>query len=291
MTIYISKKFQAIEILKDENISINFNGCKHGAKHIGIVNLMPKKSETEAQIVKLLNNCDEDLNIRFIKINTYKSEHENYRYMQLNYEDFDEIKQKLDGIIITGAPLEKIEFRDVSYIDELNAILDYIRKNKKYSLYICWGAQVALNHFYGIRKELKGSKIFGVFRHKIIKRDDILKDVYNSFKSPHSRYTSLNRQDIENSNSLELLAITEENEEHILKGNFNDYYILGHLEYDKDTLKKEYLRDLNKGLKINIPKYYFKNNSIESDIDFSWREDAIKIYSNWIKIISKDNGK
>lgn len=291
MTIYISKKFQAIEILKDENISINFNGCKHGAKHIGIVNLMPKKSETEAQIVKLLNNCDEDLNIHFIKINTYKSEHENYRYMQLNYEDFDEIKQKLDGIIITGAPLEKIEFRDVSYIDELNAILDYIRKNKKYSLYICWGAQVALNHFYGIRKELKGSKIFGVFRHKIIKRDDILKDVYNSFKSPHSRYTSLNRQDIENSNGLELLAITEENEEHILKGNFNDYYILGHLEYDKDTLKKEYLRDLNKGLKINIPKYYFKNNSIESDIDFSWREDAIKIYSNWIKIISKDNGK
>ncbi|SPZ49993.1 Homoserine O-succinyltransferase [Sarcina ventriculi] len=291
MTIYISKKFQAIEILKDENISINFNGCKHGAKHIGIVNLMPKKSETEAQIVKLLNNCDEDLNIHFIKINTYKSEHENYRYMQLNYEDFDEIKQKLDGIIITGAPLEKIEFRDVSYIDELNAILDYIRKNKKYSLYICWGAQVALNHFYGVRKELKESKIFGVFRHKIIKRDDILKDVYNSFKSPHSRYTSLNRQDIENSNSLELLAITEENEEHILKGNFNDYYILGHLEYDKDTLKKEYLRDLNKGLKINIPKYYFKNNSIESDIDFSWREDAIKIYSNWIKIISKDNGK
>ena len=291
MTIYISKKFQAIEILKDENISINFNGCKHVAKHIGIVNLMPKKSETEAQIVKLLNNCDEDLNIHFIKINTYKSEHENYRYMQLNYEDFDEIKQKLDGIIITGAPLEKIEFRDVSYIDELNAILDYIRKNKKYSLYICWGAQVALNHFYGVRKELKESKIFAVFRHKIIKRDDILKDVYNSFKSPHSRYTSLNRQDIENSNSLELLAITEENEEHILKGNFNDYYILGHLEYDKDTLKKEYLRDLNKGLKINIPKYYFKNNSIESDIDFSWREDAIKIYSNWIKIISKDNGK
>lgn len=291
MTIYISKKFQAIEILKDENISINFNGCKHVAKNIGIVNLMPKKSETEAQIVKLLNNCDEDLNIHFIKINTYKSEHENYRYMQLNYEDFDEIKQKLDGIIITGAPLEKIEFRDVSYIDELNAILDYIRKNKKYSLYICWGAQVALNHFYGVRKELKESKIFGVFRHKIIKRDDILKDVYNSFKSPHSRYTSLNRQDIENSNSLELLAITEENEEHILKGNFNDYYILGHLEYDKDTLKKEYLRDLNKGLKINISKYYFKNNSIESDIDFSWREDAIKIYSNWIKIISKDNGK
>ena len=150
MTIYISKKFQAIEILKDENISINFNGCKHVAKHIGIVNLMPKKSETEAQIVKLLNNCDEDLNIHFIKINTYKSEHENYRYMQLNYEDFDEIKQKLDGIIITGAPLEKIEFRDVSYIDELNAILDYIRKNKKYSLYICWGAQVALNHIYGV---------------------------------------------------------------------------------------------------------------------------------------------
>lgn len=285
MTIHISKKLQGVGILKDANTSIDFNGYKNGEKHIGIVNLMPKKSETEAQILSLLNNCNEDLNIHFIKINTYKSEHENYKYMQLNYEDFNDVKEELNGVIITGAPLEKIAFRKVSYIDELNDILDYIKENKKTSLYICWGAQVALNHFYGIRKELKDNKIFGVFKHEIIKRDDILKNVDSSFKSPHSRYTSLNRQDIKKNKDVELLAITDENEESILKGSFNDYYLLGHLEYDKDTLKEEYLRDLDKGLKINMPKHYFKDNSVENDIDFNWRDDAIKIYSNWINIV------
>ena len=133
MTIHISKKLQGVDILKDTNISINFNGYKKGIKHIGIVNLMPKKSETEAQILSLLNNCNEDLNIHFIKINTYKSEHENYKYMQLNYENFEEVKDTLNGVIITGAPLEKIEFREVSYIDELNNILDYIKENRKTS--------------------------------------------------------------------------------------------------------------------------------------------------------------
>lgn len=285
MTIHISKKLQGVDVLKDTNISINFNGYKKGVKHIGIVNLMPKKSETEAQILSLLNNCNEDLNIHFIKINTYKSEHENYRYMQLNYEDFEEVKDTLNGVIITGAPLEKIEFREVSYIDELNDILDYIKENKKSSLYICWGAQVALNHFYGIRKELKDDKIFGVFRHEIIKRDEILKEVNNSFKSPHSRHTSLNREDIEKNKDVELLAITDENEEHILKGSFNDYYLLGHLEYSEDTLKEEYLRDLNKGLKINMPKHYFKDDVVDNGINFNWRDDAIKIYSNWIRLV------
>ena len=285
MTIHISKKLQGVEVLKDTNISINFNGYKKGIKHIGIVNLMPKKSETEAQILSLLNNCNEDLNIHFIKINTYKSEHENYKYMQLNYENFEEVKDTLNGVIITGAPLEKIEFREVSYIDELNNILDYIKENRKTSLYICWGAQVALNHFYGIRKELKDDKIFGVFRHEIIKRDEILRNVDNSFKSPHSRHTSLSREDIKKNKDVELLAITDESEESILKGSFNDYYILGHLEYSKDTLKNEYLRDLEKGLKINMPKHYFKDNSVENDIKFDWRDDAIKIYSNWISLV------
>lgn len=285
MTIHISKKLQGVDVLKDTNITINFNGYKNGIKHIGIVNLMPKKSETEAQILSLLNNCTEDLNIHFIKINTYKSEHENYKYMQLNYENFEEVKNTLNGVIITGAPLEKIDFKEVSYIDELNGILDYIRENKKTSLHICWGAQVALNHFYGIRKELKDNKIFGVFSHEIIKGDKILNGINSSFKSPHSRHTSLNREDIEKNKEVELLAITEENEEHILKGSFNDYYLLGHLEYSKDTLKNEYLRDLDKGLQINMPKHYFKDNVVENDINFNWREDAIKIYSNWISLV------
>lgn len=285
MTVHISKKLQGVEVLKGTNIAINFNGYGKSLKHIGIVNLMPKKSETEAQIISLLNNCNEDLNVHFIKINTYKSEHENYKYMQLNYEDFNDVKEILNGVIITGAPLEKLEFKDVSYIDELTNILNYIKENKKTSLHICWGAQVALNYFYGIRKELKRDKIFGVFSHEIIKGDEILKGINSSFKAPHSRHTSLNRQDIERCKEVELLAITEENEEHILKGSFNDYYLLGHLEYDKNTLKEEYLRDLDKGLKINMPKHYFKDDSVESGIDFNWRDDAVKIYSNWVELV------
>lgn len=285
MTIYISEKLQGINSLKNTNILINLNGYKKGIKHIGIINLMPNKVETEAQILTLLGNVDEDLNIHFIKINTYRAEHENYKYMQLNYESFNDIKDSLNGIIVTGAPLEKLEFEDVSYIDELNKILDWTKENNKYSLYICWGAQAALNHFYGIGKEIKNKKIFGVFHHEIIKNDKIFKGVNSGFKSPHSRYTCLNRNDIDKCKDIELIAVTDENEEHILKGNFNDYYILGHLEYNKDTLKNEYLRDLNKGLEVDIPKNYFEDDLIDNNINFNWREDAIKIYSNWISII------
>ncbi|MDV4150771.1 homoserine O-succinyltransferase [Clostridium sp. AL.422] len=285
MAIYTSNHLNGIDILKDEGILIDSSKYKKLAKTIGIINLMPNKSETEVQILRLLGNCNEDLNIEFIRLESYKSTTSDYEYMINNYATFDEIKGKLHGVIITGAPLEKLDFDEVLYIDELRDILDYVRKNIRASLYICWGAQVALNYFYNVRKELKEDKIFGVFSHEVLKSDDILNGIKNGFKAPHSRHTCLNRQDIKSCKELSLICVTDEDEEHIIKGSFNDYYILGHCEYDENTLKGEYLRDLDRGLMISVPKHYFENNDINSSIKFSWRDDGIKIYKNWIDSI------
>lgn len=283
MAIYTSKNLEGIKPLKERfNIKVR-EEFEDGIKTIGILNLMPTKCETETQILRLLCETEENLRVECIKLNTYKPKNISYEYICENYVSFNEIKEKLDGIIITGAPLEKLKFEDVDYIDELREVLDYTKNNIKHSLHICWGAQVALNHFYSIRKELKEEKIFGLFSNEILERDEILDGIDNGFKAPQSRHTSLNKNDIENCKELKLLTVTEEGEQHLLKGSHNDYYILGHIEYDKDTLKKEYLRDLNKGLKINLPKGYFKNNNVEEGVNYTWHEDGVKLYKNWIK--------
>ena len=286
MAVYISNSLEGLDILKNENLPIISDGFKVGLKTIGIINLMPKKSETESQILRLLSLGNEDINVEFIRIESYVSS--SNEYLIDNYATFNDVKDRLNGVIITGAPLEKLEFQEVSYINELKEILDYVKNNVKSSLYICWGAQVALNHFYNIRKQLKDSKIFGVFSHEIIKHDDILNGIANGFKAPHSRHTCLNRQDLESS-KLKLICTTNEGEEHIIKGNFNDYYILGHCEYDEITLADEYFRDLNKGLPIDVPKNYFYNDDSTLGINFSWREDGVKIYANWVSQIALYN--
>lgn len=283
MAIYTSKNLEGIKPLEERfNIKVR-EEFEDGIKTIGILNLMPTKCETETQILRLLCETGANLRVECIKLNTYKPKNISYEYICENYVSFNEIKEKLDGIIITGAPLEKLKFEDVDYIDELREVLDYAKSNIKHSLHICWGAQVALNHFYSIRKELKEEKIFGLFSNEILERDEILDGINNGFKAPQSRHTSLNKSDIENCKELKLLAVTEEGEQHLLKGSHNDYYILGHIEYDKDTLKKEYLRDLNKGLKINLPKGYFKNNNVEEGVNYIWHEDGVKLYKNWVK--------
>lgn len=284
MAVYISSSLEGLDILKSEKLPIITDGFKVGLKTIGIINLMPKKSETESQILRLLSLGSEDINVEFIRIESYVSS--SNEYVIDNYATFNEVKERLHGVIITGAPLEKLEFQEVSYIDELREILNYVKSNIKSSLYICWGAQVALNHFYNIRKQLKDSKIFGVFSHEIVNHDEILQGISNGFKAPHSRHTCLNTHDLEASEELKLICITNEGEEHIIKGSFNDYYILGHCEYDENTLSDEYFRDLNKGLPIDVPKNYFHNDDYNLGVNFNWRGDGIKIYANWLSQIT-----
>lgn len=283
MTIYLSNKIDGlaplskeydIEVLDDEGCCI---------KKVGVLNLMPTKCETETQILRLLCETGEDLKVEFIRFNSYKPKNIPYEYLINNYKSFDEVKNNMDILIVTGAPLEKLEFDEVDYIDELREVLDYSKLNIRKSLFICWGAQVALNHFYSIRKMLTKEKIFGVFSHEILNGDEILRGIEGGFRAPHSRHTELSKEDLRNCNKIKLISVTEEGQEHLLKGEFNDYYILGHIEYDKETIKREYVRDLNKGLEINKPKGYFVDDNIDGEIRFDWRDSAIKFYKNLLK--------
>ena len=281
MTIYLSKNLNGIlPLSKDFDIKVVED--KQDIKTIGVLNLMPTKCETETQILRLLCETRKELKVEFIRLDSYKPKNIPYEYIVNNYRSFSEVKESLDLLIITGAPLEKLEFDEVDYIDELREVLDYTKLNIEKSLYICWGAQVALNHFYSIRKRLKNEKIFGLFSHEILNGDKILSGIEGGFKAPHSRHTSLVKEDLDKCNKLKQIAKTQEGEDFLLKGEFNDYYILGHIEYDKDTLKNEYLRDIKKGLKINKPRGYFINDNIDEGINFNWREDAIKFYKNLI---------
>ncbi|WP_066871442.1 homoserine O-acetyltransferase/O-succinyltransferase family protein [Clostridium mediterraneense] len=281
MTIYLSKNLNGIlPLSKDFDIKVVED--KQDIKTIGVLNLMPTKCETETQILRLLCETRKELKVEFIRLDSYKPKNIPYEYIVNNYRSFSEVKESLDLLIVTGAPLEKLEFNEVDYIDELREVLDYTKLNIEKSLYICWGAQVALNHFYSIRKRLKNEKIFGLFSHEILNGDKILSGIEGGFKAPHSRHTSLVKEDLDKCNKLKQIAKTQEGEDFLLKGEFNDYYILGHIEYDKDTLKNEYLRDIKKGLKINKPRGYFINDNIDEGINFNWREDAIKFYKNLI---------
>lgn len=277
-------ELQGIKILGLKDIVLQVD-CKRRIKRIGILNLMPLKGETEAHILNMLYSSGENLCVDFIKLESHESKNTSKDYLNKNYSTFNEVRDELDGVIITGAPLEKLDFNEVLYIKELNDIFDYLKENRKQALYICWGAQAALNHFYGVRKINLDNKVFGVFSHEILKEGDILVGVESGFKAPHSRHSTLNKEDILKNRSLDVLAENEIGEISFLKGRFNDYYILGHLEYGKDVLKKEYLRDKAKGEYIELPINYFQGNDENKDIIFSWKKAAEKVYSNWIEDI------
>ena len=259
--------------------------CGNIDKTIGVLNLMPNKIQTETQILSLLESTKEDLKIKFIRLNTYQPKNINDNYLIENYHLFNDIKEELDGIIVTGAPVEQLSFEEVKYIDELREIIDYSINNLKSSIFICWSAQAALNHVYGIRKTNTPQKIFGVYSHQILDNDDILNGLEIGFESPHSRHTTLLKEDVSRCNDIKVLCTTDCEKEHIIKGKFNDYYIFGHCEYDKESLKREYLRDVSLNRPIDIPINYFRNNDPDDEIIVKWDKASIRIYKNWIKAL------
>lgn len=282
MTVTVLKNIEGAKILKNKGLDIYIVNSKEKSKNIGILNLMPDKIQTEIQLLKLLHSTKENINVSFIRLESYKCKNTSVEYLNNNYELFDNIKNKLDGIVITGAPVETLNFEEVKYMDELRYILDYCRKNIKSSICICWSAQAALNYFYGIRKEILDSKIFGVYNHDILSQDIIFKDINQGFKTPHSRYTRLSKEDLKKCDKVKVLSTTDSKEEHIIKGEFNDYYILGHCEYDRECLKREYIRDINLNKQIDIPVNYFKDNNPEDDVVATWEDSSIKLYKNWV---------
>lgn len=289
MSIVVPKKLPAIDTLKKENIFVmDYERAMHQdirPLKILILNLMPTKIDTETQLVRLIGNTSLQVEMVLINTKTHKSMNTSYKHLKMFYSTFDEIKnEKFDGMIITGAPVEKMDFEDVDYWEELKEIMEYSKKNVTSTLHICWGAQAGLYYHYGVQKHLLSKKMFGVFKHEVKNRKcELMRGFDDEFYAPHSRHTGIAREDIQGCTDLELLAESEEAGPYIVIGEEGrQIFVTGHSEYDADTLKYEYVRDLKKGLNIEIPKNYFKNDNPEQEPLVRWRSGANLLFSNWL---------
>ena len=292
MPIYTRAGLPANEILRKEKIQIleelegknNWN-TNSNLLQVAILNLMPLKEDTELQLLRKLSTSGKNIRITFVNVMSYVSKTTAPEHMERFYSTFEEIKNNYyDGLIITGAPVEQMNFEDVIYWDELTKIMDWADKHVKSTLHICWGAQAGLYYHYGINKHLIKDKMFGVFEHKIDDSNSkIIFGFKDGFKAPHSRHTTVNKEDIEKNPELEVVAESEKAGVFIVENKAKkQLFVTGHLEYAVDTLDKEYKRDLSKGLEIKMPENYYKDNNPEEEPIFSWKENGDKIYSNWV---------
>lgn len=252
---------------------------------IAILNLMPLKEDTELQLLRKLSTSGKNIKITFVNVISYISKTTAPEHMKRFYSTFEDIKEKyFDGLIITGAPVEQMNFEDVAYWNELTKIMDWSEIHAKSTLHICWGAQAGLYYHYGIDKHILNNKMFGVFNHKIDdKNSKILFGFENGFKAPHSRHTTVSKEDIEKNPKLNIVSESDEAGVFIVENeDKNQIFITGHLEYASDTLNNEYKRDLTKGLTIQIPENYYPENNPEKSPIYSWKENGDRVYSNWI---------
>ena len=251
---------------------------------IAILNLMPTKIETETQLIRLLSNSPLQIKVTLIGTESYVGTHTSLGHLQRFYKTFSEVKNRhFDGMIITGAPVETLDFEEVKYWKELTEIFDFAEKNVQSTIFICWGAQAAFHYYYGLDKQPLSKKLFGVFKHKkFVKFDPILKGTDEEFYIPHSRHTTVLTEDIMGVEDLLILAGSDEVGASVVRSNDGRrIFLMGHMEYDKDTLAKEYFRDLDKGLPIEEPKNYFKDEA-KTKIVPNWFSTANLIYSNWL---------
>lgn len=274
-------------ILKEEKIQILEELSENDTNliQIAILNLMPLKEDTELQLLRKLSTSKKNIKITFFNVVSYIGKNTNPEHMKKFYSTFEEIKnKKFDGLIITGAPVEQLNFEDVIYWRELTKIIDWSKKNVKSTLYICWGAQAGLYYNYKIPKKLIDAKMFGVFKHKIIDdKSKILQDFVDGFNAPHSRHTTVEKDEILKHPELTISAESDEAGVFIVENKQRkEIYVTGHLEYAIDTLDKEYKRDLSKGLEIQMPKNYYPENNINNTPIFSWKENGDKLYTNWV---------
>lgn len=287
MPIVIPKSLPAYATLVKENVFVMES---HRAKtqdirpiEILIVNLMPTKIETETQLLRLLSNSPLQVNVTFLSMQSYQSENVSSDHLKQFYTHFSAIKNRhFDGAIITGAPIEHLAYESVKYWDEICQIFEYCRRSVTSTLNICWGAQASLYYFYGVRKSLRPKKLFGVYEN--IRQDHfdgLLKGFDDLFKIPFSCYTRISEKDVQGNDQLEVLSYGQRNGSSILKSKDNkNVYILGHLEYDRDTLELEYQRDLKKGLATKAPEHYYRKGT--PAIPFQWQSSANLLFVNWL---------
>ena len=289
MPLNIPHNLPAVEILKQENIFVmdDLRASTQDIRplRVALLNLMPVKITTETDFVRLLSNSPLQVEVDFIKMKTHQSKNTSDEHLAAFYRNFEDISQQnYDGMIITGAPVEQMDFEDVNYWTELTEIFDWAKQHVTSTLYICWAAQAGLYHFYGIPKYPLEKKMFGVFKHQVNDRSvSLLRGFDDEFYIPHSRHTEIRKEDILRVPELNLLAESDESGVHIVMARGGrEIFITGHSEYSPDTLHNEYIRDLNKGLPINIPLNYYKDNDPQKDISVKWRAHAHLMFKNWL---------
>ncbi|MFI3227476.1 MAG: homoserine O-succinyltransferase [Clostridia bacterium] len=289
MPINVPNDLPAVKTLESENIFVirEERAMSQDIRPLKILflNLMPTKIVTETQILRCLSNTPLQIEVDLLQTSTYTSKNTSSDHLLSFYKTFDDIKDnKYDGLIVTGAPVELMDFPQVSYIDELHKIFDWAESHIYSSLYICWGAQAALNHFYNIPKYKRESKLFGIFKHTILHNyENIFRGFDDEFNLPHSRNSENRLEDIEKCADLDVLSYSEVAGPSIMASkDRRKFFITGHFEYDAETLATEYFRDVNAGIDIKVPKNYFKNDDPSLKPVVTWRSHAQLFYSNWI---------
>ena len=257
---------------------------------IALLNIMPMKETTEADFIRLLSTSDEEIELTLLKLDTHTPKHASPEHMNRYYTSFNDVRNsRLDGLIITGAPIEKIEYEEVTYWPELCEIFEWARKNVTSTLYICWAAQAGVYQKFGIQKYLLPAKMFGIFPHTIAKPEMPLFEGFDDvIYVPHSRHTELHRDDIVAESRLELLSESEQSGVYIMqeKGT-KDFFITGHSEYALYTLDGEYKRDVAKGLPIELPLNYYRDNNPANEPVNRWQATARLLFGNWLKYYCK----
>ena len=289
MPIVIPQDIPAYSALIRENIFVmrDERAFKQDIRplEIAILNLMPTKVETETQFMRLLSNSPLQVNVTLLYTDTYKSKNTAAAHLDRFYKKFDDIRNKhFDGMIVTGAPVETLPFEEVLYWEELKQIFDFADKNVTSTIFICWGAQAALYHYYGIDKELLPEKLFGIFPHKKVleQHDPLLKGIDDVFYIPHSRHTTVDIEKVRKEKDLVILSESENTGLSIAKSRDNKkIFLTGHMEYDRDTLKNEYERDLKRGLPIKPPVNYFADIE-RRKVNVTWTSAANLFYTNWL---------
>lgn len=289
MPIKIPRNLPAQEVLHAENI---FVMDEERAYHqdirplkIVILNLMPTKIVTETQLLRLLGNTPLQVEITLIHPGTHVSKNTPAEHLTSFYKCFEDIKnQKFDGMIITGAPVERMEFEEVEYWNELTDILEWTKTNVTSTLHICWGAQAALYYHYGIPKYPLKEKMFGVFDHKVnVKNEKLLRGFDDIFFAPHSRHTEVRREDLKKVQDLRIVSESDKSGIYIvISKDERRVFVMGHSEYDPLTLKSEYDRDIEKGLDISVPENYFPEDNPANEPVVKWRAHASLLFSNWL---------
>ena len=289
MPIRTQSDLPAKETLENENI---FVMDETRAMHqdirplkVAILNVMPLKEETELQLLRVLSNTPLQVDVTFLNVKSHISQNTSASHLNKFYTFYDEIKnEKFDGLIITGAPVEQLAFEDVDYWEELCRIYEWSKKNVTSTLHICWGAQAGLYYHFGLEKKELKEKISGIYKHRVKNRKEpLVRGFDDEFYAPHSRYTEVSKEDVENCDKLKILAESDEAGIFIcISEGGKQVFVTGHPEYDRYTLDSEYKRDMGKGLNPKIPYNYYPDDNPGNRPHLQWRSHSINLYSNWL---------